>query len=597
MNVVIISNWDYAGSGQRIAEAVDRMNPEINIRCITKHKTRFGHKTGLILGKDTFAEAKELITSADIIHFKGDDLPEPCWGEIDLPDVPWVITLGGSGFRRGNSTIAREWHPIEDYVRLTSLRTTTTPDLNYPKLDGIYTPLPIDSTAQSFAFRVGSCPSCGAKTPFRVLHIPSSREKKGTDTIIRAIERVERKEIPFTFELIENCTHKESVNKKQTASIYIDNVTDMGAFCNAALEAMQFGVPTIAYISEASIKQAGGQLDDLPIINCKTRLDICSAITYYSKNHYELRELAKKTKAYVDKYHSYEAVGKRWGELYDGVVKDHVVPPPVIKKTRSTVVDVTVALPTWGNKDILWLPMEGLCRQQTARWELIILECRSNNEAGEAFFMKYWERLKTAGCRKITYIYSPIQLPLSIKWLRMADIARGEVFSLQGSDDYPHNKRISIVAGMDHLWYDCANSYQYHINLDKMLTYASYHHPIRGWITGFDMSANTRALKKIAKEKVYKGVDYFLFKNIFGEDTPDHPGRHIDHTLYNGLPTTGYNTISKKRDCFFTNPKKPFYPSDVTPHDIIPKDIADKLLAHKKHHLDYDTDIYLSNGK
>jgi hypothetical protein len=323
MNVVILSKHDYGGSGYKIAQAVMKTNPDIRVDCFVTQGSRYGYNTGTIVTRDNYKEVNTTIRKADVIHYKGDDLPGRKWNEIEIAkSKPIVITLGGSGFRRhgGNCTVAMAWHPIEAYINVSQLRTTVTPDINYPELQGIYTPTPIDSGSQNIIYNTGRCICCGHVLPLVLSHSPSSRAKKGTDIVIRAVEKLKSQNIKFNFELIENLPHSRCVDRKKRASIFVDNVCpDVGAFGNSGLEAMQYGIPTIAAISKAAIEQSQGIYDDLPILNCHTKRDVYQKVGYYFQNTNKLRQLAEQTKAYTDKYHSYEAVGKMWRRLYENL--------------------------------------------------------------------------------------------------------------------------------------------------------------------------------------------------------------------------------------------------------------------------------------
>ena len=65
-------------------------------------------------------------------------------------------------------------------------------------------------------------------------------------------------------------------------------------------------------------------------------------------------------------------------------------------------VDITVALPTWESKDIIWLQLESLCRQETQyTWELIVCEEQTPNMMGEEMLSSYKERLTQGGIQLV----------------------------------------------------------------------------------------------------------------------------------------------------------------------------------------------------
>lgn len=239
---------------------------------------------------------------------------------------------------------------------------------------------------------------------------------------------------------------------------------------------------------------------------------------------------------------------------------------------------ITVALPTWNNKRILWLPMEGLCRQQTTiPWELIVMECASKNEATEAFFRAYEPRLKKAGCVSINYIYSPERLPLSQKWRRMASEAKGKFFCLQASDDYPHPTRNQDAWNANADWFDCNRYFHYDVIGHRMIIYnggQSNDTPRELWRTGFNMVIRTRLLRHLPDEDIFSSVDGWLLRSSNPKN------RFVDDRLLPGVSTNGMNTISEKRIRFYVSPTPPFYKTESTLKTIgIPPDIAERLTS------------------
>ena len=156
-----------------------------------------------------------------------------------------------------------------------------------------------------------------------------------------------------------------------------------------------------------------------------------------------------------------------------------------------------------------------------------------------------------------------------------------EMFLLQGSDDYPHPERNEQAAKHDADWYDCRHYYQYHIGLDKLILFDNEQtdadHPTT-WITGFNMAIRTDLLRKVESDQVVrKGVDFWLFK------TTDCKTRYVDQSIYNGLSTTGLNSISNKRYKYFIDAKFPFKETEVMPEDLkIPKSILKRLYELKQ---------------
>ena len=229
---------------------------------------------------------------------------------------------------------------------------------------------------------------------------------------------------------------------------------------------------------------------------------------------------------------------------------------------------LTVALPTWNNRNIVWLAMEGLCNQQPCEWELIVMECVSPDVLGEAFFQSYSDRLRATGCKRVLYLYSDTRLPLSQKWKRMAKKAKGDYFALQGSDDYPHPSRNVDVLNAKADWYDMQKYYHFDVNLKKLIFYDNL-----GIGTGFNMAIRTKLLKRLPKEDVSIGVDGYLYKHT----RPEKIVR--DERIVPGVSTNGANSISIKRIRFYEDTQPPFYPTSKTINDIgLPDEVVTKLI-------------------
>ncbi len=320
MKIVQLSQHDYAGSGYKYMQAVKRADPTVEVHCfiaeISRARKRFKYTTGTPLTQDNINEVRRHIRQADVIHFKGDDLPLSTWEGITIPPGKLkILTVGGSTFRRGDSSVAYAAKPISEYVTKVHIRTTLTPDLNYPEYKGIYLPQPIDSLNAPHMHIVGLCPVCDTRILTNIVHSPSNRAKKGTSVVMHAITKLKEKRFMFDFDLIEDTPHDECIQRKRKATVFIDQISETGAFGNNALEAMQYGIPTIARISQEAINQSGGIWDNLPVISCEGKNELFETLKWVIKTPHQLKAISKATKEYTDKYHSYEAVGKRFLDI------------------------------------------------------------------------------------------------------------------------------------------------------------------------------------------------------------------------------------------------------------------------------------------
>jgi hypothetical protein len=234
---------------------------------------------------------------------------------------------------------------------------------------------------------------------------------------------------------------------------------------------------------------------------------------------------------------------------------------------------ITVGLPAWGNKDIMWMPLESLCLQETKyEWELIIYECNSFNNTEWDYIKSYWDRLKKAGCVRLLYMFNPVRKPLGQKWKDMAMRSNGETFIMQSTDDFTIKERIEItgdnINGAE--WFDFEKFYMYSVKSKKMLLFDK--NMIDVWKTGGRKALKTDILKRLPDNNQCKGVDHFIFYHVNG------PIKSNSDVHKTGINTNGVNTISNREHNFY-HPKPPFRCTDITLDEIdIPKRMKKKII-------------------
>lgn len=87
-------------------------------------------------------------------------------------------------------------------------------------------------------------------TPIRIAHAPSRKEKKGTDVIIRAIQKIQRR-IPIEFDLIHGVSRSEALERIARSDIVIDQVTPFGMYGVVSIEALYLGKTVLCSINPA----------------------------------------------------------------------------------------------------------------------------------------------------------------------------------------------------------------------------------------------------------------------------------------------------------------------------------------------------------
>lgn len=257
------------------------------------------------------------------------------------------------------------------------------------------------------------------------------------------------------------------------------------------------------------------------------------------------------------------------------------------------MIKLSVALPVYNSKDIVWLALEGLAQQEDCgvRWELLIAEEQGSNALGETQFREFYNsRLKDKGCDRFYYEAIKTWIPLSKKWQILGNNASetSKIFLLQAADCYPHPNRLKMTYDAmveDKFdWYNQENGYFYDINLDKTIEYKQ-NLLDKPYPTGLNMAFRTLYAKQLPNADVRKGVDAWLY-NCVRRISGNEPLVYWDNVsgLRNGIDTNGMNNISLKRVRNFIDPVEPFKKGeylgrDANIKDFVPLAVAERLLT------------------
>jgi hypothetical protein len=321
MKIIVLSKHDFSGSAWRIVEAV-RKHTELSPIHIVKNRHRFGYPTDYVLSSPNRRIVKELLKEADIVHFKGSELPIRQWLGMKIsPKAKIIITVAGSGFRRlspenpNPSPIARSWFSFKQYIELTNFRTAMTPDLNYPEFKSVFIPQLIDSE---------NVPNCWIPPngKFVIGYYPAINRKGFESHMSPVFTRLEKEGYKFEKVPTVNMSHRQSVEVKKRMTVFIDQIAATGCYGSSAIEAMQFGVPVIAYISEeAKQRSQSEEFKISPVLNPGYNVEgLYFLLKQILDGKIDLQPISIQTKQYCNNFHGYSQGAKTWGEIYKKVL-------------------------------------------------------------------------------------------------------------------------------------------------------------------------------------------------------------------------------------------------------------------------------------
>lgn len=147
-----------------------------------------------------------------------------------------------------------------------------------------------------------------------IIHTPTNRKYKGTEIIIRVIDRIQ-KEKKISFILMENKPRNEVLTEKSRSDIAIDQVGGtMGGtgYGKAGLETLAMGIPTITNMTDEYARW----LPDNPFMVANNENELYNKLNELIDSK-ELRErTGEQGVHWVEKYHGYKNVDLQLKKLY-----------------------------------------------------------------------------------------------------------------------------------------------------------------------------------------------------------------------------------------------------------------------------------------
>ncbi len=150
----------------------------------------------------------------------------------------------------------------------------------------------------------------------KVLHAPNHRTIKGTSFLIQACNELKEEGVPLELVLVERVANTRIHELMQECDIVADQFI-VGWYAMFALEGMSMGKPVLTYLRPDLLElyTLYSWAGECPLVN--TPALRIKEILREMVEHPELRaEIGAKGRAYVEKYHSLEAIGRMFDEVY-----------------------------------------------------------------------------------------------------------------------------------------------------------------------------------------------------------------------------------------------------------------------------------------
>ncbi|MHC1736938.1 MAG: glycosyltransferase [Ignavibacteriaceae bacterium] len=151
----------------------------------------------------------------------------------------------------------------------------------------------------------------------RIVHSPTNRVYKGTELILRVIEKL-KKEREIEFILLENVSREKVLEEKSISDICIDQVGGkMGGtgYGKAGLETLGMGLPTITNMTD----EYKNWLPENPFVLANDEESLFERVIELIDDEGLRRIIGEMGKAWVNKYHGFENVNSKLYEFYKTV--------------------------------------------------------------------------------------------------------------------------------------------------------------------------------------------------------------------------------------------------------------------------------------
>jgi glycosyltransferase involved in cell wall biosynthesis len=176
----------------------------------------------------------------------------------------------------------------------------STPDLLELAPGSTWIPNPIDLSKYSPNIKRED-----EKSPIRILHAPTNRKIKGTDSIISTINKLKKEGCEINFQLLENTRHQNVKKAMQECDIVIDWINpDYGIYGMVSIEGMAFGKPVLCSLNEDYLSK---YYHNCPIVNTNEK-NLKEEISLLYGDSGLRKSVGQSGRRYVEKAHDLSKV-------------------------------------------------------------------------------------------------------------------------------------------------------------------------------------------------------------------------------------------------------------------------------------------------
>jgi glycosyltransferase involved in cell wall biosynthesis len=146
-----------------------------------------------------------------------------------------------------------------------------------------------------------------------VLHAPSSRTRKGTDSVIAACAALD-----VELDIVEGLDHREAFERYRRADIVVDQL-NAGWYGVFAIEAMALGKPVVTFLHDEAVRRTQDAFGlEVPIVGA-TKETLADVLRPLVASPDERRRIGAASRAYAEEVHGLDRMTDRLLALYAGL--------------------------------------------------------------------------------------------------------------------------------------------------------------------------------------------------------------------------------------------------------------------------------------
>jgi hypothetical protein len=157
-----------------------------------------------------------------------------------------------------------------------------------------------------------------------IVHAPNHRKLKGTDAVIAAVDRLSAEGLNVRLVLLEGRPNHEVRDAIRAADVAVDQLlTGYGLF---AVECMAAGLPVISNLRwMPSAMRRAPSVAAAPIVDADEG-DLVDRLRELVTDPERRRRLGQESRRFAMQYHSYEASGRVWADIFEHVWRARPLP-------------------------------------------------------------------------------------------------------------------------------------------------------------------------------------------------------------------------------------------------------------------------------